>query len=373
MSLDNFRLALRALIDPFFYINFVKVVTYKFSIYTLRMYRFNNGVKKRFPQLVNRTDLIIERPNDCEIDPTVYFGKDVRLVFSLLSEAGKDKLIIKNNVYICERVELGVERNSTLTIGEHTFIRENSRLLGNVTVGNYCQISQNVYIGAGSHIFDSEPWLYIRDQDAIYFKKNDSTFVEIHDDVFIGANVYIKSNTIIGKGAVIGANAAVINDVLPYSIIGSNGLKIRDRIQFLPPRHLSYLEDQHLPYLYSGIACDVKNITTARDIGGLKFNSGSAIFVMNLDDASFFRILLRTYQPNFLITNLAIKVNGLYQDGIKVEQSEYFILINFDLKIHEISLGNKIFNMWDCIEISMDSLPNLLFVEADAIQILKAT
>jgi acetyltransferase-like isoleucine patch superfamily enzyme len=367
MNSKNLKLALRALIDPFFYINFAKVLIYNFIIYALRMYRFNNEIKKRFPQLVNRTDLIIERPNDCEIDPSVYFAKDVKLVFSFLSEAGKDKLIIKNNVYICERVELGVERNSTLTIGQHTFIRENSRLLGNVTIGNYCQISQNVYIGAGSHIFDSEPWLYIRDQDAIYFKKNEDAFVEIHDDVFIGANVYIKSNIIVGKGAVIGANAAVLSDVLPYSIIGSNGQKIRERIKYLPPTYLNFLEDQHLPYLYSGIACDIENITKARNIGGLTFNSVSATLVMNLGDCSSFRLLLRTRQSNGLIANPAIKVNGVFQHGIKFERSENSILVNFDLNKHDILIGNKIFKKWDWIEISMDCLSTLMFVEAEAI------
>ena len=372
MNVKNLRLALRALIDPYFYINFAKVVIYDLIIYALRMYRFNNKVKKRFPQLVNRTDLIIERPTDCEIDHSVYFAKDVKLVFSYLSEAGKDKLIIKNNVYICERVELAVERNSTLTIGHHTYIRENSRLLGNVTVGNYCQISQNVYIGAGSHIFDSEPWLYIRDQDAIYYKKNDDAFVEIHDDVFIGANVYIKSNIIVGKGAVIGANAAVLSDVLPYSIIGSNGQKIRERIKYLPPIYLNFSEDQHLPYLYSGIACDIENITKARNIGGLTFNSSSATLVMNLGDSSSFRLHLRTRQSNCLIDNLAIKVNGVYQYGIKIERNDNLILINFDLNKDDISNGIKIFKKWDWIEISMDRLSTVMFVEAEVIPIQNA-
>jgi acetyltransferase-like isoleucine patch superfamily enzyme len=369
MNLKNLRLTLKALIDPFFYFDLVRVAMNSLLIDALRMYRFNDKIRRRFPQLINRTDLIIERPNDCQIEPSVYFGKDVRLVFSMLSEVGKDRMIIKNNVYICERVELGVERNSILTIGANTFIRENSRLLGNVTVGDYCQISQNVYIAAGSHIFDSEPWLYIRDQDAKYFKKNENTFVEIHDDVFIGANVFIKSNIIVGKGAVIGANAAVLGDVLPYSIIGSNGLKIRDRFHFIPPRFINYLVDQHLPYFYSGIACDTTNITIARNMGGLKFISNSAILVMNLSDCSTFRLLLRISQSSFLIPDIIIKVNGIKQNEIIVEHNEKSVLIKIKLKVQNISIKDKFFQRWDRIDISLNSFAALMVVEAEAIQV----
>lgn len=367
MNSNNLRLAIRALLDPFFYINLGKVATYSLIIYTLRMYRFNNGVRKKFPQLVNRTDLIIQRPENCEIDPSVYFGKDIKLVFSPLSESKNDLLIIKRGVYLCDRVELAVERQSVLTIGEHTSIRENSRIAGNVKIGNFCGIAQNVYIGAGVHIFSSEPWLYIRDQDSIFFSKNDGAFVEVHDDVFIGANVFVESNVVIGKGAIIGANAVIRNDVYPYSVIGSNGKSIANRLNFYPPTRLHFLEDMSLPYLYSGVRCDMGNAMIDREFGGLGFNSDSATLVMNLEGASSFRLRLRTRQPNFLITNITIEVNEFNQEELKVEQSQDVILINFDLNSKDILIGNKIFQKWDKIEIKMNCLSKLMFVEAEVL------
>lgn len=371
MILNNLRLALRAIVDPFFYINFVKVTAYKVLIYALRMYRFNNQVKKRFPQLVNRSDLTIQRPENCEIDPSVYFGKDIKLVFSPLSDSKDDLLIIKRGAYLCDRVELAVERQSVLTIGEHTSIRENSRIAGNVTIGNFCGIAQNVYIGAGAHIFSSEPWLYIRDQDSIFSNKNDGAFVEVHDDVFIGANVFVESNVVIGKGAIIGANAVIRNDVYPYSVIGTNGKTIAYRLNFHPPARLHFLEDMSLPYLYFGIRCDMGNALIDREFGGLGFNSDSATLVMNLDGASSFRLCLRTRLPNFLITNLSVKVNEFSQEELNFEQSQDVILLNFDLNSEDILIGNKIFQKWDKIEIKMDGLSNLMFVEAEAFPKLK--
>lgn len=58
---------------------------------------------------------------------------------------------------------------------------------------------------------------------------NKSFKVEIGNDVWIGANVFINSSTVskIGDGAVIGAGAVVTKDVPPYAIVVGVPAKIK--------------------------------------------------------------------------------------------------------------------------------------------------
>jgi acetyltransferase-like isoleucine patch superfamily enzyme len=367
MSESNQRLILRALLDPFFYINTLKVSSKIFLLFAFRLYKFNRVAGKKFPQLKNRTDITIQRPDDCEIHPSVHFGQDVQLVFSPLSENGKDTLCIEQGVYLCDGVELAVERRSTLRVGEYTFIRENSRIAGNVKVGNYCQICQNVYVGAGAHIFNSEPPLYIRDQDVKFANKNDGTFVEIHDDVFIGANVFVRSNVVIGKGSIIGANASILSDVSPYSIIGSNGAKIGSRLDFEPPSRIHYLNDLHLPYLYTGIACNMESALLHRGLGGLRINSSRVNMVMKLQHHSKIRLILKLLEPQHLVDNLTIEINGLKKKGIFMERKNELLLVNFEINPEDILSGSKLFQKYDYIAIESPELLKLMFVEAMAI------
>jgi acetyltransferase-like isoleucine patch superfamily enzyme len=54
--------------------------------------------------------------------------------------------------------------------------------------------------------------------------------VHIEKDAFIGANSVVHPNVRIGKGAVIGSNSLVINDIEPWSInAGSPCKKIGER------------------------------------------------------------------------------------------------------------------------------------------------
>ena len=66
-----------------------------------------------------------------------------------------------------------------------------------VTIGNYCSIAGNVNI---------------------YTKEN----VNIGNDVWIGTNTIIMSGVTIGDGSIIGINSKVIHDVEPYSIVSGD-------------------------------------------------------------------------------------------------------------------------------------------------------
>lgn len=114
----------------------------------------------------------------------------------------------------------------------------------NTKIGRYCSIARNVTTLGTRHPIE---WLssssFTYDKNFIIFKKFfDEQHIErkiypntqsgrnhgiiIGDDVWIGANVVLKSDICIGTGAVIAANSVVVKDVPPYAIVGGNPAKI---------------------------------------------------------------------------------------------------------------------------------------------------
>jgi acetyltransferase-like isoleucine patch superfamily enzyme len=105
------------------------------------------------------------------------------------------------------------------------------------TIGRYCLAAANSQIGVGSHPTD---WLSIhffqyRDSFVPYpsnhptqlkDKFEESVPTTLGNDIWIGANAFIKSGVTIGHGAIIGAGAVVVKDVPPYAIVGGVPAKI---------------------------------------------------------------------------------------------------------------------------------------------------
>lgn len=151
----------------------------------------------------------------------------------------KCKILIEpKNTVLCRDVILeapctlsGCNFNLPLSVGAHTHINLNG-LIQNCTIGRYCAIAQNVKIGNGNHPTN---WLSVNacqyiegfhEYNIIYNNKikvkNFECFkhTKIGNDVWIGANAFIKDGVNIGDGAIIGANSVVTHDVEPYSIVG---------------------------------------------------------------------------------------------------------------------------------------------------------
>ena len=88
-------------------------------------------------------------------------------------------------------------------------------------IGNYCSISAFVNIGGEEHaFFDYSTSDFLSDQN------NSETQTIIGNDVWIGAQCYIRMGVKIGDGAVIGANSFVNKDVPPYAIVAGSPAKI---------------------------------------------------------------------------------------------------------------------------------------------------
>ncbi|MFK7813539.1 MAG: CatB-related O-acetyltransferase [Maribacter sp.] len=95
-------------------------------------------------------------------------------------------------------------------------------------IGKFCSIASGVKIGLGNHpinFISTSPLFYAPTNPLRYKLANQLTFeendqVQIGHDVWIGTNTVILDGITIGNGSIIGANSIVTKDVPPYSIVG---------------------------------------------------------------------------------------------------------------------------------------------------------
>jgi len=123
-----------------------------------------------------------------------------------------------------------------MKVGKYTYGHETIKVvwdtLGEVTIGKFCSIADNVTIFlGGSHRIDYiTTYPFGVKYGNIFSNKAHSTGtplirkrdVTIGNDVWIASNVTIMEGVTIGDGAVIGRNSHVVEDVKPYSVVGGN-------------------------------------------------------------------------------------------------------------------------------------------------------
>ena len=112
-----------------------------------------------------------------------------------------------------------------VSLDRYTYVGSGSDITC-TAIGSFCSIASGCQIGGGEHplnmVSTSPAFLWGRN----ILRKNFSDIayeqakpVTIGNDVWIGANAYIRGGITIGSGAVIGAHAVVTKDVRPYEIV----------------------------------------------------------------------------------------------------------------------------------------------------------
>ena len=98
-----------------------------------------------------------------------------------------------------------------MTIGENVFFNHNCSLTcaESIVIGNDCMFANNLVIVDHDHRIE---------KDGVTGTLVSKPII-IEDRVWCGANVTITKGVHIGTGAVIGANAVVVNDVEAHSIV----------------------------------------------------------------------------------------------------------------------------------------------------------
>ena len=196
-------------------------------------------------------------------------------------------LVLGNACYLGRYVEFGPL--GRITIGTGTSLQDRCILLGDVTVGCHCLFAPNVMISSGHHNFDLDPSSLISDQDRrvsqdarLSVLRNEPVVIE--DDCWLGINAVVMPGVKVGKGAVVGANAVVVHDVEPYTVVGGVPARtIKKRLSFVPPRRITYADPSARPYFYSGFELSQKSLQEYSEYGGI---AAREEFVLCLDASS---------------------------------------------------------------------------------------
>lgn len=115
-----------------------------------------------------------------------------------------------------------VRRN--VRIGKGTYIGSGI-ISSDVSIGRYCSIAYDVLIAQEKH-----PTQYLTtfqfSRDYPYYREDDAKRTIIGNDVWVGANSFIRRGISIADGAIIGAGAVVLKSVPPYAIVAGVPAKV---------------------------------------------------------------------------------------------------------------------------------------------------
>jgi len=161
------------------------------------------------------------------------FLKKIRLALTLFGKS--NYVTVGKNIHICKGVTLWAPDHIVISdnsyIGKNVFIETNVNIGEGVLIANYVQM-----VGRSDHDYSSigypirfAPW--IGNLPTTDLKRKE--YIEVHNDVWIGAGSIILGPVVIGKGAIVAAGSVVSKNVEPYSIVGGNPAKLF-KMRFTP-------------------------------------------------------------------------------------------------------------------------------------------
>ena len=147
-------------------------------------------------------------------------------------------LILENMAYV-KNSSLGlyniIYQNSSLInsfLGDYSYLNKRTNV-SNAKIGKYCSIGENVTIGLGKHptskFISTHPTFYTNKYKHYFSKKlifEEYEEINIGNDVWIGSNSILRDGLNIGDGAIIATGSIVVKDVPSYAIVGGNPAKI---------------------------------------------------------------------------------------------------------------------------------------------------
>ena len=145
--------------------------------------------------------------------------------------------------YRCRRVGKHVRLGRGLfvfprrvSIGDWCYIGARSYLDGDIVIGSFTMLANNVAIVGGEHAY-ATPGVTMRDGGRETWKQT-----VIGRDVWIGHGAIILNGVTIGDGAIVAAGSVVTRDVESFSVVAGN-----------PARHIKWRFDQAGQALHSAM------------------------------------------------------------------------------------------------------------------------
>ena len=101
---------------------------------------------------------------------------------------------------------------STINIGDYSMIGERCYIRGggNIVIGKYCQIANNVIIVTTNHLYNKD----------LYYGNIENKDIIIGDNVWIGSGAKIMPGVKIGNNSVVSAGSVVTKDIESNVLVG---------------------------------------------------------------------------------------------------------------------------------------------------------
>lgn len=140
----------------------------------------------------------------------------------------QSEVIISDHVILHKNVKVIAQSGQRIYIGAKTTVQEFGHIEGNVRIGENCVIAPRVYISTTSHTFNIRRGMLIKDQDALKTPKMDK-LIFIGSNCWIGIDSKILGNVTIGNDSVVGAGSLITNyKASDNSLIVQNNREIEE-------------------------------------------------------------------------------------------------------------------------------------------------
>ena len=259
-------------------------------------------------QLWDRSAPHVSHPDRVTLGENAVLHPSARL--TVLDAALDGRIMLGDGTYLGRDVELTAASGGSVRIGNDTSLQDGDIIYGDVTIGAHCLFGRQVFVASRGHNFRRQPAWLIRDQDAALLASppNAGPHTQIEDDCWIGQGAVVIPGIYIGRGAVIGANCVVTRDVGPFEVHGGvPNRRIGTRLDFQPPRALSAMQNEHLPYFYRGFAVSQAALAQSRRQNVIAVTGEACLVLAGAEGA---RLELQGQLDG---SNLRLRINGIAQ------------------------------------------------------------
>jgi acetyltransferase-like isoleucine patch superfamily enzyme len=169
--------------------------------------------------------------------PGVSFGNNVQILGMANVDIGTGSCIGDNAwLNVCQR-----DKEKRIKIGRCVLVGRGSMISagGFLEIGDYCLFAPRVFVADADHVYSNIMRPYI-DQGAT------SGRVVVEENCWLGVNVAVSGNVVIGRGSVVGASAVVTRDVPPFSVVVGAPARIIQLFDFEVGGWVKIRDDCHL-------------------------------------------------------------------------------------------------------------------------------